>query len=828
MDLQTTSHAVFAPDSSTTLLHTGPINYASSNITARRKSEFHGSFQRAITEAVERNVDGVVATGQLFATQSPAKKNIAAIRESLGELRDAEIPCFLAGSPRDHEYELVEALADDGLLTMLSTTPVVVGDVALYGTPPTEAADPVAVARSLEPMPDGATSATLAVSGTVRPPVEDGDVSVRALQTAAPVTLDAVFAGHRRHRRSHQPTRVDSCDVYQAGPAEYMLRKWVIDQPPEYPCTVRIVGPTGSEAVALPHRPFAMYTLERPDADDLPAIKDTLDCAGQTVLVQLTGPRGPDPLDEQALSEWIDEQTAVAKVWDDRTDETTPQPMTVDVVTAVPPIDDPLAASTDEPESEPSTTELDTSPSAPSVEDSSTETAPQPNELTELYVAFWSMRTVIEGVLDHDGHEIYGDTDHPLAQYRALLNKLCWGTSLVEETIPGYGNLQKEVVPFSHREYRKAYGNDEWVTEFQCIDTVPFAETTQTELDRHDIVDDATVHVRPVAPESGEPLPEAPTTDSELHDALELLSEFPIVPEIPWELTDTDLNGQSRTATYPMGRLYEAYCEDIGRTPTVDIASAKPSETASPSMPEWLSETPAAESSPNTDPEISSFLSRHGKLTHLYREVTPQVDSAVDQPVPVFALDQYEPLSGSNNTSEYSFRLYNFAKQGDRQHFGHFVERLRDLVYQRILTAKTTFDLITVYPGHEAGSVNPELAELAQKTTDETHIIYADLLERTKTVQSQKQQGQDGRWDVAKEPTAHLDATNRLDGRSVLLLDDICTSGASLAAGAHVLRQAGAEEVVGLVLGSTHNYRDESVAVLSDRDTTVMDLGETE
>lgn len=55
--------------------------------------------------------------------------------------------------------------------------------------------------------------------------------------------------------------------------------------------------------------------------------------------------------------------------------------------------------------------------------------------------------------------------------------------------------------------------------------------------------------------------------------------------------------------------------------------------------------------------------------------------------------------------------------------------------------------------------------------------------------------------------------------------DDVCTSEASLAAGAHVLRETGADQVVGLCLGSVHKKQDESVTVLSDRETTVMDFG---
>jgi hypothetical protein len=409
-----------------------------------------------------------------------------------------------------------------------------------------------------------------------------------------------------------------------------------------------------------------------------------------------------------------------------------------------------------------------------------------------------------------------------MSQYRALLNKFTWGSSLVKETIPGYGTLQKEVVPFPHREYREAFGNGDWVTDFQWIDTVPFREDTQERLEEHDIVNDASQYVRPVTPESGEPLPEAPMTESELQNALDLLSEFRIVPECPWEVTDLDLDEQPRTATYPMDRLYDAYREEV--TGRKSSGSKAVEAGSSSTLPAWLESTPAAESSPSNDEEVESFLMQHGKLTHLYREITPPEDVAVSESLSVFALNEYHPLTQTESPPEDSFRLYSFAKQGERTYMNHFVERLRDLIYRRLLTAATTFDLITVYPGHEAGSISEVLADLARETVKETHIIYADLLERTRTMPRQKTLSRDERWQAAENPSDHLTAVNRLDGRSVILLDDVCTSGASLSAGAHVLRAAGADRVLGVTLGSTHGSQEDSIIELSNRARTVSDL----
>jgi hypothetical protein len=304
----------FTSNQGTRLLHIGPVNYASSNITSKRRSEFQRAFDSAVEVAVKREVDSVVLTGQLFATQSPTKKNVTALRESLNELRDAEIPILLAGSPRDYEFDLVDNLIEEGLIEMLSASPVLIRDVAVYGTSPVEDDDVIADVASMEPIPADAESAVLAVPGTVSPPVAEADVTVSELLSASPVSLEAILAGDRRHRKSHIPTDVSGCQVYQAGPVEYLLRKWVTEQPPDYPCSIRIIGSSSAEQFSIPHRPFVMYRVENPSTDEFPTLKDMIEAEGRTVLVQLTGPQGSEPLSKQRLQEWLREETTVSKV----------------------------------------------------------------------------------------------------------------------------------------------------------------------------------------------------------------------------------------------------------------------------------------------------------------------------------------------------------------------------------------------------------------------------------------------------------------------------------------------------------------------------------
>lgn len=393
----------FISKQDTSLMHVGPINYASSNITARRKEEFQRALDAAIETAIQQDVDSIVLTGQLFATQSPAKKDIRALRESLNELRNNEIPLLLAGSSRDHEFALVDKLISDGLVKQLSSSPVVIGDVAVYGTSPVDSTNVLSELRSLDPIPPNVESSVLAVPETIAPPVSDATLSVDDIQSASSVSFEAIMAGDPRHRESHAPTEVSDCQVFQAGPAEYLLRKWALEDPPEYPCSIRIIGPSTTEQVSIPHRPFVLYRVECPSAEDLQVLKNGIEAADRTVLVQLVGAKGSEPLLKNSLETWLQEQTSVSKVWDDRSKSTEDRPLSVETLTSEPPVElssdfsteSQEASSTEAPSTPPETNSSATNPDTQTA-DSRLYFAPCDNPILSQYFD----ETILTGITE--------------------------------------------------------------------------------------------------------------------------------------------------------------------------------------------------------------------------------------------------------------------------------------------------------------------------------------------------------------------------------------------------------------------------------------------
>ena len=76
-----------------------------------------------------------------------------------------------------------------------------------------------------------------------------------------------------------------------------------------------------------------------------------------------------------------------------------------------------------------------------------------------------------------------------------------------------------------------------------------------------------------------------------------------------------------------------------------------------------------------------------------------------------------------------------------------------------------------------------------------------DLLQRIRRTPTQDGRGRDGRFaNVQGAIRVHPRRAARLDGRAVLLVDDVMTSGATLAAGAEACLAAGASHVAVLVL----------------------------
>ncbi len=94
-----------------------------------------------------------------------------------------------------------------------------------------------------------------------------------------------------------------------------------------------------------------------------------------------------------------------------------------------------------------------------------------------------------------------------------------------------------------------------------------------------------------------------------------------------------------------------------------------------------------------------------------------------------------------------------------------------------------------------------QAAILAQSIAQiDRSTVWVDLLRRIKPTEMQKGKDRAARFNnLSRSIILNKSYQNRLQGKSVLLVDDVMTTGATLSACAEVCRQAGAEKVNAVV-----------------------------
>lgn len=133
----------------------------------------------------------------------------------------------------------------------------------------------------------------------------------------------------------------------------------------------------------------------------------------------------------------------------------------------------------------------------------------------------------------------------------------------------------------------------------------------------------------------------------------------------------------------------------------------------------------------------------------------------------------------------------------------------------RVQLAKATFlpmllaeirdsavQIVATVPGHEARSMSPALEDISRAIAARLRITARpDLLSRTRTIDKLAHGGNRS----VQVHLSSMEVTDHLEivGKSILLIDDVRTSGNSLEAGAALLLRAGAVAVHLLAIGQT-------------------------
>ena len=409
------------------------------------------------------------------------------------------------------------------------------------------------------------------------------------------------------------------------------------------------------------------------------------------------------------------------------------------------------------------------------------------NTLSEYYESLRSVRKVLSVTLQADANPIApDDLTHPLVQYYTMLDA-CLTFGVSEVNFSGYGLQHRSRLEFSVDDYRAKFGDGQWVRNYQMIDVRPFHSETEAWLNECRLLNDGEKLIRPVMPGSEHPLPEFVETKEELKMALTELSKLPAYPELPVDPSVTDRR-------IPIRELYSyIFSRELADEHTLESGEIEVMDDPDPRS----FESPVTESTPSSEEEVVEFLMSYEKLTHIFGRIKPPGSSPIQQSVPVFSLDWYAPRGQT------FAQLRQLAKKKTSESVDFFLPRLRDLINRRFLQDTWQYDYITVFPGHEENVLSPALQTLSRKSVVDTNILYTPLLRRTETVDRQRGKSREERLEQARNPSETLQCQSVLDGELVLLLDDISTSGASLLAGAHKIRQAGAGRVIGLTLGLT-------------------------
>lgn len=168
---------------------------------------------------------------------------------------------------------------------------------------------------------------------------------------------------------------------------------------------------------------------------------------------------------------------------------------------------------------------------------------------------------------------------------------------------------------------------------------------------------------------------------------------------------------------------------------------------------------------------------------------------------PVLALDEYKP--DSHGEDDFSRKQAWFYTYGDEDIEEEFRSQLVDLVNEYFVEDEIDWDMITLYPTHAQGGINPNLRQLMMDVANESEIAFKQVLRRSQTIRESHELEDEKAKVVNLEGSINVDRD--ISGKDIILVDNISLSGTSILHGANRLKKNGANNVFALVLGTATN-----------------------
>lgn len=165
---------------------------------------------------------------------------------------------------------------------------------------------------------------------------------------------------------------------------------------------------------------------------------------------------------------------------------------------------------------------------------------------------------------------------------------------------------------------------------------------------------------------------------------------------------------------------------------------------------------------------------------------------------PIIGLELFD--NNSRGEDDFTRKLvWYYVYNDDKEFREELTEGVTELIKSHLQSSNIDWDLITLYPTHSPGQLNPHLKRLMQDVADEVNIPFQQIIRRTVKVEESHDLENIKQKVVNLEGSVEVDESVR--GKNIILVDNIALSGTSLLHGTNQLIQEGADNVVSVVLG---------------------------
>lgn len=258
-----------------------------------RKDDFLEAFEESLEVAVDRDVDAVIHTGDLFDKRTPGLNVVYNGVEALKVLRDAGIPFYgiVGNHERKRDVQWLDLISRAGVGERLGSDPVILGDeVAVYGIDAVSKPSWEYKDFSLNDL-DGDFFNVVCMHQLLNPPVPDvmADYSLDEVFNRLDLDVDALLLGDY-----HEPvgSRFDGAQVFYGGSTE---RNSLSESDPRTVSVLEIdSGELNREQIVLDTRDFVKFDIEFGEFDSLNFVHSRvqeMDVEDKVAVVTLKGER---------------------------------------------------------------------------------------------------------------------------------------------------------------------------------------------------------------------------------------------------------------------------------------------------------------------------------------------------------------------------------------------------------------------------------------------------------------------------------------------------------------------------------------------------------